>query len=92
MTRRDARLFARLKEHAAIVRPELLKRFGPAAHDASPEPCPACAGGGLVFPLRPNPDRSESHLPESAPAPTSARSRRERSREESWTISSKPPV
>jgi hypothetical protein len=71
MTRRDARLFARLKEHAAIVRPELLKRFGPAAHDASPEPCPACAGGGLVFPLRPNPDRSESHLPESAPAPTS---------------------
>ena len=63
MTRRDARLFARLKEHAAIVRPQLLKRFGLAPHEASPEPCPACDGGGLVFRLRPN----ESPPPEPTP-------------------------
>jgi hypothetical protein len=65
MTRRDARLLARLKEHAAIVRPQLLRRFGLAPRDASPEPCLACDGGGLVFRLRPN----ESPPPEPAPAP-----------------------
>jgi hypothetical protein len=71
MTHRDARLLARLKEQAAIVRPQLLRRFGLEPCDASPEPCPACDGSGLVFRLRPNPSRLESHRPESAPAPTS---------------------
>ena len=69
MTRRDARLFARLKAHATIVRPQLLKRFGLAPHEASPEPCPACDGGGVVFRLHPNPPRAEASSPESAPAP-----------------------
>jgi len=70
MTRRDARLFARLKAGAAIVRPQLLHRFDLEPRDASPEPCPACDGGGLVFRLRPNP-RPESPPPEPTPAPTS---------------------
>jgi hypothetical protein len=57
MTRRDARLFARLKAHAAIVRPQLLRRFGLEPADASPEPCPACDASGTVWRLHPDPPR-----------------------------------
>jgi len=42
MTRRDARLLTRLREHAAIVRPQLLRRFGLEPRDASPELFAAC--------------------------------------------------
>ena len=54
MTRRDARLFARLKAHAAIIRPQLLHRYGLEPRDASPEPCPACDASGTVWRLRPD--------------------------------------
>ena len=57
MTCRDARLFARLKAHAAIIRPQLLRRFGLEPADASPEPCPACDASGTVWRLHPNPPR-----------------------------------
>ncbi len=55
MTHRDARLLARLKEHAAIVRPQLLRRFGLEPRDATEEPCPACDATGRVWRLRPDP-------------------------------------
>jgi hypothetical protein len=64
MNRRDARLFAKLKANAAIIRPQLLRRFGLEPAEASPEPCPACDASGPVWRLRPDPPR------ESAPAAT----------------------
>jgi hypothetical protein len=55
MNRRDARLFAKLKANAAIIRPQLLRRFGLEPRDASPEPCPACAASSTVWRLHPDP-------------------------------------
>ena len=75
MTHRDARLLARLKEHAAIVRPGLVRQLKLQPNETTPEPCPACDGGGLVFRLRPNPSRAESPPPEPAPMSESAEDR-----------------
>jgi len=63
MTRRDARLLAQLKQHAAIIRPQLLRRFGLEPRDASPEPCPACDASGTVWRLRPEPTSSLEPVP-----------------------------
>lgn len=58
MTRRDARLLARLKAHAAIIRPQLVRRFGLHPADASSEPCPACDATGRLGRLDPRTSRA----------------------------------
>jgi hypothetical protein len=71
MTRRNARLFARIKTHAAIVRPQLLRRFGLEPAAASPEPCPACDASGTVWRLPPDPPRDAAPAATNEePAPT----------------------